>query len=141
MEDEKTMYCRHCKNEVGQEAVACPGCGAPPNTGTSFCPQCAAETFEESVICIKCGVGFGDSAGSKKLVAGITAIFLGALGVHKFILGYTTQGVILLLVSVLSLGILAIVTGIIGLIEGIVYLTKSDHEFESVYVKGRRPWF
>jgi hypothetical protein len=31
--------------------------------------------------------------------------------------------------------------GIIGLIEGILYLTKSDDEFVATYVVGRRGWF
>jgi TM2 domain-containing membrane protein YozV len=77
----------------------------------------------------------------KKIAAGICGILLGALGIHKFILGYTAQGVIMLLVSVLSLGFLAWVTGIIGLIEGIIYLTKTDEQFSSTYVVGRKPWF
>jgi len=74
-------------------------------------------------------------------VAGICGILLGGLGVHKFILGYTTEGVIMLLVSLLTCGFGAIVTGIIGLIEGIMYLTKSDEDFVSIYVTGRKGWF
>jgi TM2 domain-containing membrane protein YozV len=77
----------------------------------------------------------------KKLAAGICGILLGALGIHKFILGYTTAGVIMLLVSVLSLGILAWVMGIIGIIEGIIYLTKTDEQFVATYVTGKKPWF
>ncbi|MBM3831320.1 MAG: TM2 domain-containing protein [Verrucomicrobia bacterium] len=77
----------------------------------------------------------------KKIVAGICGILLGGLGVHKFILGYTTEGVIMLLVSLLTCGFGAIVTGIIGLIEGIMYLTKSDEDFVSIYVTGRKGWF
>lgn len=77
----------------------------------------------------------------KKIVAGILGILLGFLGIHKFYLGYTKEGVILLLVSVLSLGFLAFISGLIGLIEGIIYLTKPDAEFVSTYVSGRRNWF
>lgn len=33
------------------------------------------------------------------------------------------------------------VIGIIGLVEGILYLTKSDAEFAATYVHGRKPWF
>jgi TM2 domain-containing membrane protein YozV len=46
---------------------------------------------------------------NQKMAAGICAILLGALGVHKFILGYTTEGVIMLLVSLLTCGIGAMV--------------------------------
>ncbi len=77
----------------------------------------------------------------KKIAAGICGILLGWLGVHKFILGYKTAGLIMLLISVLSLTILAIIPGIIGLIEGILYLTKSDEEFVETYVNNQKPWF
>lgn len=77
----------------------------------------------------------------KKIAAGVCGILLGALGVHKFILGYTKEGLIMLLVSLLTLGFLAFVVGIIGLIEGIIYLTKTDEEFVQVYVTGKRGWF
>lgn len=75
---------------------------------------------------------------SKKVAAGICGILLGALGVHKFI--YTQEGVIMLLVSVLTCGILSPIMGIIGLIEGIMYLTKSDEEFVNTYVLNKRGW-
>ncbi len=77
----------------------------------------------------------------KKIPAGICGILLGALGVHKFILGYTTEGVIMLLVTVLTCGILSPITALIGLIEGIIYLTKSDEEFVKLYVENKRGWF
>lgn len=82
-----------------------------------------------------------DPAASKKLPAGICGILLGAFGIHKFILGYTKEGVIMLLVSILTIGFLAWVMGIIGLIEGIIYLTKSDEEFVATYVNGKKGWF
>ena len=31
--------------------------------------------------------------------------------------------------------------GIVGLIEGIMYLTKSDEEFVNTYIINKRPWF
>ncbi len=78
---------------------------------------------------------------NKKVLAGILAIVLGALGIHKFVLGYTKEGIIMLLVSVLSFGILAGISGIIGLIEGIIYLTKSDDEFMQMYQINQKTWF
>lgn len=77
----------------------------------------------------------------KKVPAGILAILLGTLGIHKFFLGYTKQGVIMLLVSLLTFGFGAGLMGIIGLIEGILYLTKSDEEFTATYQAGRKGWF
>jgi TM2 domain-containing membrane protein YozV len=77
----------------------------------------------------------------KKIAVGICGILIGALGIHKFILGYTTEGLIMLLVTVLTCGIAGFIMGIIGLIEGITYLTKSDSEFESTYILGKKGWF
>jgi len=82
---------------------------------------------------------------SKKIPAGICGILLGALGVHKFILGYTVEGIIMLAVSVVvgifTCGIGAGVVGLVGLIEGILYLTKSDEEFVRIYVQNKKGWF
>jgi hypothetical protein len=47
----------------------------------------------------------------------------------------------MLLATVLTCGIAGFVMGIIGLIEGIIYLTKSDSEFESIYILGKKGWF
>jgi TM2 domain-containing membrane protein YozV len=78
---------------------------------------------------------------SKKVSAGICGILLGSLGIHKFILGYTTEGGIMLAVSVLTCFIASPIMGIIGLIEGIIYLTKSDREFIDTYVTKKQGWF
>ena len=81
------------------------------------------------------------SRASNKIAAGVCGILLGSLGIHKFILGYTGAGLIMLLVTVLTCGIGGMVTHIIGLIEGIIYLAKSDEEFVRIYVDGRKTWF
>lgn len=76
-----------------------------------------------------------------RIAAGISAILVGCLGVHKFILGFTGAGIIMLLVSVVSFGVFAPVVAIIGLIEGVIYLSKSDAEFHRDYVVNKRQWF
>jgi TM2 domain-containing membrane protein YozV len=85
------------------------------------------------------------SRASNKIAAGICGILLGSLGIHKFILGYSVAGVIMLLVTIiggmLTCGVAAGVMHLIGLIEGIIYLTKSDEEFVRTYVDGRKEWF
>jgi TM2 domain-containing membrane protein YozV len=77
----------------------------------------------------------------KKLVAGLLGILIGSLGIHKFYLGYQKEGIIMCLITVLTCGFGGMVTGIIGLIEGILYLTKSDEEFVATYITGQKPWF
>lgn len=73
---------------------------------------------------------------SKKVPAGVLAILVGGLGIHKFYLGYTKEGIIQIILSCFC-GI----GGLIALIEGIIYLTKSDEEFVKTYVEGRKGWF
>lgn len=85
----------------------------------------------------------------KKILCGILAIVLGQLGVHKFILGYNTEGIIMAAVTVVGyilsafcIGLLGpLAMGVIGLVEGIIYLTKTDEEFVNTYVTGKKPWF
>lgn len=94
--------------------------------------------------------GLKDVGGdNKKLLAGLLGIFLGGFGVHKFILGYQKEGFIMLGITLISIPLTCLIIGaftmyispIIGLIEGIIYLTKSDEEFVNTYQIGKKPWF
>ena len=78
---------------------------------------------------------------NKKILAGILAILFGSLGIHKFILGYSKEGIIMLVISILSFGILAPLMGLIGLIEGVIYLTKTDEDFYKTYQVNKKTWF
>lgn len=80
-------------------------------------------------------------ANSSRTAAGVCGILLGGFGIHKFILGLTGAGLTMLLVTLLSCGIAYPVMHIIGLIEGIIYLSKSDPEFHQRYVVEKRSWF
>lgn len=73
----------------------------------------------------------------KKIVAGILAILLGGLAIHKFYLGYTKEGIIQIVITVCTCGL----GGVIALIEGIIYLTKSDEDFVKTYIEGKKGWF
>ena len=80
-----------------------------------------------------------------KIAAGLLAIFLGSLGIHKFYLGYSGAGIVMLLVSLLAgfvtLGLATAIMSLIALIEGIIYLTKTDEQFYYTYVAGKKSWF
>lgn len=144
-------------------AVFCTKCGSQNMDGAQFCAQCQATLplvagyppayqaqndfgyepiqppatmYAQSPV-----QDWQNRGANKKIAAGICGIMVGAFGVHKFILGYQTEGVIMLLVSLLSCGMLAFVMSIIGIVEGIMYLTKSDEEFVRTYVEGRKGWF
>ncbi len=75
---------------------------------------------------------------NKKIAAGLLAILLGPFGIHKFLLGYTNEGIIWLVITLCTCGS---VTYILGIIEGIIYLTKSDEEFYQTYQVGKKAWF
>src|SRR3954449_13189218 len=142
-------------------AVFCTKCGAQNNDFVRQCSVCQAElpviagqqtayqetppAFEPAYQPIQpptpaYGQQYAQAwqarGANKKIAAGICGILVGTFGVHKFILGYQTEGIIMLLVSILSCGTLAIVMQIIGIVEGIMYLTKSDEDFVRTYVEG-----
>jgi TM2 domain-containing membrane protein YozV len=74
---------------------------------------------------------------NKKVLAGVTGILLGGLGVHRFVLGDTTGGLIRIGISVLTCG----AGSFVGLIEGVIYLTKSDADFYQIYQVDKKKWF
>jgi TM2 domain-containing membrane protein YozV len=88
------------------------------------------------------------STEKNKVTAGILALLLGGLGIHKFYLGFSGPGLVFLLVN--TVGLLVtwsllflpnVILGIIAFVEGIIYLTKSDEEFEQLYVVQKKRWF
>ena len=72
---------------------------------------------------------------SKRVLCGVLAILLGVFGVHKFVLGHTGAGIVMFLISCTG------ISTVIGLIEGIIYLTKSDEEFIKIYQVEKKAWF
>jgi len=80
-----------------------------------------------------------------RVVAGVLGILLGSLGIHKFYLGYRNEGLIMLLVSIIggciTFGIAPAAMAVIGIVEGVIYLMKSQPEFEQIYVFARKGWF
>ena len=75
-----------------------------------------------------------EGKGPDRTTAGILAILLGGWGVHKFYMGNTTTALIHILLCCGGLNI-------IGIIEGIIYLTKTDDEFHQLYVVEKKQWF
>ena len=77
--------------------------------------------------------------------AGLFAVFMGLFGMHKFYLGYYKTGFIMLAVSIIggicSLGLATAVVWVIAIIEGIIYLSKTQTDFDRIYVLNDREWF
>ena len=100
-----------------------------------FCHECGAVIRAKAEICPKCGVRqFAGSSGlsvtpngKSRLAAGLFAIFLDGIGVHKFYLGKVGLGILYLLFC------WTFIPSVIGLIEGIIYLTMTDQAFAAKY--------
>ena len=82
---------------------------------------------------------------NRKLASGLLGVFLGSFGAHKFVLGFNNAGIIMLVVTIaggmVTCGVASFVMGVIGLIEGIIYLTKTPEEFRELYIDARKQWF
>ena len=141
------MYCRNCGKEVAQNAVACMNCGCAPTIGDKFCPNCGQAINKGQVVCTKCGVALKQEQGTatnakSRNVAALLAFFLGAFGAHEFYLGNMASAGIRLGVTLVGCVIgLGFVMGVIGVIEAIMYWTKSDEQFYLIYVIGKKQWF
>lgn len=135
-------------------------CGMVVEENVLFCPNCGCEVNEnnEKNALLReenpsinketnqpvNQVYYGNSVPQKtkdKLVAGLLALLLGPFGAHKFYLGYNGTGTAMLLISLLTFGLGAPVMSVISIIEGIVYLTKTDDEFYQTYEASEKKWF
>jgi len=129
-----TKVCPHCQQTLPRDATVCAHCGY------AFSPDPFAPYPRQPGLYGQSAMNKGEVS-SKKLTAGVLAILFGSLGIHKFILGYKGTGLIMLLVTLLTCGLGASVMGVIALVEGIIYLTKSDEEFYSLYILNKKEWF
>jgi TM2 domain-containing membrane protein YozV len=104
---------------------------ALPKTGATekYCFECGAVIRAKAEICPKCGVRqpMASGRGKNKVVAGLLAILLGGVGIHKFYLGKIGQGVLYLIFC------WTFIPALIGFFEGIIYLATSDENFERKY--------
>jgi len=124
-----TRYCTKCGAQNDEMAQYCVGCQAPLPSIGGYQPM---QSVNQGPMTDWKAMG-----ADKKLVAGICGILLGGFGVHKFILGYTTEGIIQIVITFVTCG----AGSIVGLIEGIIYLTKSDEEFVRTYIQNKKGWF
>lgn len=137
------MFCENCGKEIVNGAKICGYCGAgirqftnqQDRNQTSYAGGQGYGTgpyYQQNVNQQPYGgQGYGmqpyyqqmPQQGSKsKVAAGLLGIFLGGLGIHNFYLGYTGKAVAQLLITLVSVGFLAPVSGFWGFIEGIMIL-------------------
>ncbi|SDP73142.1 TM2 domain-containing protein [Clostridium gasigenes] len=106
------MYCRECGEQITNEkAVICIKCATNKGQGEKFCPDCGVEVKNKGAeVCLNCGIRLKGSMNNftnqiknatnnssstnnnNKIVAGLLSIFLGAMGIHRFYLGYKEIG-------------------------------------------------
>jgi TM2 domain-containing membrane protein YozV len=126
-----SRYCTKCGAVNDDVAQNCVACQAPLTPVAGYQPMQSVNQGVQSG-----GVNWQAMGADKKMVAGICGILLGGFGVHKFILGYTTEGIIQIVLTVLTCG----AGSILGIVEGIIYLTKSDEEFVRTYIQNKKGW-
>ncbi len=124
-----TRYCTKCGSQNDETSQYCTNCQAPLTIVGGYQPMQSVNQGHMT--------DWKSAGADKKLVAGICGILLGGLGVHKFILGYTTEGVIQIVITLVTCGI----GSVVGLVEGIIYLTKSDEDFVRTYIQNKKGWF
>ena len=132
----------------------CPECGKQYSTQEKVsrvkCPYCGAETnvsyadeqpqqsqwqqFGQQTARTVDDVFSNGPSGKSRGIAGLLAILVGAIGVHYFYIGKTGAGVVFLLATLLTCGLLGVVTEIVSLIQGILFFTSTQEEFESRWV-------
>ena len=146
-------YCIECGALIRARAAICPDCGVSQTEeherSEKHCPECGYVMHGTTAVCPKCGIeqpGLSNTANtaseSNRVVAGVCALLVGSLGIHKFILGYHTAGITMLLVSIVGCCFFgATVMHIIALVEGITYLSMSEKDFQRIHGKRMKPWF
>ena len=129
MDEAERIPCPHCAEMILPNAKVCRFCRSTLTTDGSPTPS---HPVNQDVA-------------NKKLAAGLCGIFFGQLGIHKFLLGYTSEAVTMLVVSLVggiaTCGLSSMVMAVIGIVEGITYLTRSDAAFEETYIHSHKGWF
>jgi len=106
----------------GADEKYCSNCGSIINARAEICPNCGVRQLPAPGI-----IGPSTPGGRNRVAAALFALLLGGVGIHKFYLGRVAQGIIYLLFF------WTFIPAIVGFVEGIIYLTMSDQEFEKKY--------
>ena len=105
---------------------------------TIICENCGK--IYKGKICPKCGVRQINTISStfdnidedkNKTVAGVLALLLGGLGIHKFYLGQIGKGIVYIIFC------WTYIPAILALIEGIQILSMTEEKFQEKYVTNK----
>src|SRR5262245_14225995 len=106
----------------GADEKYCTNCGSIINARAEICPKCGVRQFPASGL-----MGRSTPSGRNRVAAALFALLLGGFGIHKFYLGRVGQGILYLVLC------WTFIPALVGFIEGIIYLTMSDLDFEKKY--------
>lgn len=102
------MYCKNCGETMNDNQAICLKCGVKTGEGNSFCSNCGNATNPNAEVCLNCGVALkkaagaaGDLNGQSKTVIILVCLFLGALGIHNFMMGESKKGIFRILMNIL----------------------------------------
>ncbi|WP_266182383.1 TM2 domain-containing protein [Dyella humicola] len=92
-----------------------------------YCRECGKQVSENAATCPGCGAANGRRGTKSHVAAGILALLLGGIGIHKFYLGRPGQGILYVLFC------WTLIPSFVAFIEGIIYLCTSDQNFQAKY--------
>ncbi len=97
------MFCRNCGQPMNDNQAICLNCGVEKGKGVNFCNHCGNPVAPDAKVCLSCGVAVNNTAnslnGQDKILMAILCFFLGALGVHNFMMGETKKGIVKIVTS------------------------------------------
>ena len=106
------MHCKNCGEALNAGQAVCVKCGVKVGQGKSYCANCGAALGENADVCMSCGVAVKKAAvgdanlnGQDKLVMILICFFLGAFGIHNFMMGETKKGILRLVLTFVGCGI------------------------------------
>lgn len=111
------QYCSSCGDIVARAAERCPHCGVPKQ-GTAPAPDDEYGTASTADVEYE----------TDRSTAAILALAVGGLGVHKFYIGKTGQGMLYLCFF------WTLIPMLVAFVEGVIYLSESDEEFQRKHV-------
>lgn len=140
------ITCKNCGQILPDNSSFCSKCGVKTDTKL-YCPKCGTEVDGIASFCPNCGEkiggGFSGSAqydqyqfveksklNEKKIITGVLALCLGALGIQYFYINKPVGGIVTIVLTLCSCG----VWSLLMLIQGIRILIMDDEDFKNVFL-------
>ena len=96
------MFCKNCGEQMNDNQAICLKCGVKTGQGNAYCANCGNAVAPNAEVCLTCGVAIkntSDFAGNDKVTIALVCFFLGAIGIHNFMMGEPKKGVVKIVFS------------------------------------------